>query len=293
MSFSNRPLPAAASLLLAACAHGGLDAADADSGAPVDSSVAVDASPAVDADASASVDSGVLRDADACAPQPVPPWDGVSAVYAVGSTATILSADRYWTVDLTAGTWGAHGHLETVWAAIPTVDGSRPWDAPGIATAYPYETTLTVLSADRYWVYDFGAAAWQAEGHVETLWAGAPTVDGLEPWKGAGVTASWISGTTQTIVSADRFWTLDRKSGVWGATGHLETLWANAPAVDGLRPWDGSGVRTGYVSGSALIVVSGDRYWTEDISSATWTASGHLEQVWAMAPTLDPCGVDP
>ena len=285
------------------CAYAPLDAGDVDSGVPVqipmaDSGHGGDATssppPPFDA-ATADVSDASTTGPDACVGQALRPWDdvGVTSIYVINGTATVFSGDRYWTLNMSSGVWGAAGHLETVWANAPTVDGLLPWDMPGLSTAYPDGTRITAISADRYWVYDFSSAAWTGTGHIETLWAGAPTVDGLEPWNGVGARGSWIYDSIQTIVSADRYWTLDTTRGTWGSGGHLETLWAGAPSVDGLEPWGGPGVRTSYVNGNTLVAVSGDRFWSLDLSTNAWGQTGHVEEVWSTVPTVDSCNKVP
>jgi len=142
------------------------------------------------------------------------------------------------------------------------------------------------VSGDRYWAFDLIAGTWGAHGHVETLWATAPLVDGRRPWDAPGVDTSWVYGATQTIISGDLYWTVDAVSGAWGASGKVEALWSNAPSNEGALPWNAPGVQTAYPYQNGLTVISGDHDWVLDVPSNGWTA-GKLETSWASAPTID------
>ncbi|MGH7330271.1 MAG: hypothetical protein ACREJX_18145, partial [Polyangiaceae bacterium] len=109
-------------------------------------------------------------------------------------------------------------------------DLAQPWQGSGVGTAWMDQSVLTLVSGDRYWTYDYGNATWGVTGHVETLWAGAPAVDDLMPWQDVGVHAAYVVGTTLTLISADRYWTLDTGTHAWGTTGHIVTMWSSAPA---------------------------------------------------------------
>lgn len=164
---------------------------------------------------------------------------------------------------------------------------AEPWTGNGASASFVDQDTLTVINADRYWVFDYTTSSWSANGHLEMKWATAPLVDGLAPWQDVGVRAAYVSGTTQTIISGDRMWTLDIVSGTWGATNHLETAWSSAPANGGFKPWDAPGVQAAYANQNDVTVISADRYWVLDVSSSTWTSSGTLETVWTGAPMVD------
>ena len=164
------------------------------------------------------------------------PWQdvGVHAAYVVGTTLTIISGDRYWTVDTGTHAWGTTGHIATLWSSAPSNGGFLPWNAPGVQTAFPYQSGLTIVSSDRYWILDLTSGTW-SDGALESSWSGAPKVDSDSPWEPSGVSASWVYQSTQTILSADRYWISNVTNGTWTDTGHLETVWSTAPAVDGCK----------------------------------------------------------
>ena len=164
------------------------------------------------------------------------PWQdvGVHATYVVGTTLTIISGDRYWTVDTGTHIWGTTGHIATLWSSAPSNGGFLPWNAPDVQTAYPYQSGLTIISADRYWIQNLTNGTWTT-GALESSWAGAPKVDSDLPWESSGVSASWVYGTTQTILSGDRYWIANVTNGTWTDTGHLETVWSTVPPVDGCK----------------------------------------------------------
>jgi hypothetical protein len=179
----------------------------------------------------------------------------------------------------------ADGGISEAGVDCKTVLG-EPWSGTGATASFVDQDTLTVINGDRYWVFDYTTATWSTNGHVELKWAAAPAIDGLLPWQGVGVRAAYVNGTTQTIISGDRMWTVDLTSGTWGAPNHLETAWSSAPANGGFKPWDSPGVQTAYVNQTDITVISADRYWVLDTSSSTWT-SGTLETTWAGAPMVD------
>ncbi len=239
-------------------------------------------------DAGSIIDAGT-EDA-ACATALEQPWSGsgINASYVVQDSVTIINVDRYWVFDYTSGAWSAHGHLEDLWAAAPTIDGFLPWQGVGVNAAYLYGTTQTIISGDRMWTVDASTGVWGATTHLETAWAAAPSNGGFKPWDPPGVLSAYVYQTGITVISADRYWVLDVPSSTW-TSGALETVWSGAPMVDSKQPWQGTGVSASWIYGGLQTILSADRYWISNVTSGAWTDTGHLETVWAASPSVDDC----
>lgn len=235
------------------------------------------------------------------------PWEGLYGVtggYSHNGVLTVYSQDKFWIWSPGAG-WVNKGFLGEVWRDAPLVDlnapgntdarlRKRPQDYPGVTAAFfkDHANDLHVVSRNRYWRYDFGANRWVGAGFVRDLFPGAPAVGGQLPWDGPGVTGSWNWNNVVTLISKDRYYMYDLNQRRWIGSGFLSAAWAGAPSVDGVKPWQGSGVTGSYIfrwsaTNVTLTIISVDKYWVYDLIQNRWAGSGLLSQAWANAPGID------
>lgn len=193
-----------------------------------------------------------------------------------------------------AGTSGSAGSGSGGSPCVP----SKPFEQAGVTAAYegPSGAPLTIVSVDKYWLYDW-ASGWTTSGLLAALpaWSAAPLVGGLRPYEGAGVTAAYNdpSLTQLAIVSKDKYWIFDRSSNSWTGSGLLQDAWSAAPDVNGLKPYQGDGVTAAYnnAASTVLTVISKDKYWIYTWATASWSGGGLLSSAWSAAPTV--AGVKP
>jgi hypothetical protein len=114
-----------------------------------------------------------------------------------------------------------------------------------------------------------------------------------KPWEGPGVTGVVpIGGTSGLVISGDRYFIAelslqgdasDANLGritSWHETGLLRELWAGAPRVVGVLPWDDPGVTAAYVDKASgdQIIISRFRRWVYD--GTQWPAAGNIIDDW-------------
>jgi hypothetical protein len=163
--------------------------------------------------------------------------EGVTAAYndpSFGQFA-IISKDKYWIFDRTSNSWTSSGLLQDAWAAAPEVNGLKPFQGDGVTAAYnnPGGSTLTIISRDKYWLYTWGTSTWSAGGLLSNAWSAAPSVAGVKPFEGDGVTAAYNdpSVSTLSIISRDKYWQYTWATSSWTGSGSLADAWATAPTV--------------------------------------------------------------
>ncbi len=89
------------------------------------------------------------------------------------------------------------------------------------------------------------------------------------------------------LISTD--WGSSNAKAVWANPGSLSDEWSDAPAVDGVHPYDNPTAITYYRTDSndweKLLIVVDDKYWSWDFIKGTWS-SGYLSVVWSGAPAV-------
>jgi hypothetical protein len=200
------------------------------------------------------------------------------------------------------------------------IDELASWEGPGVTAAWnnPNRTVLTVVSKNRYWKYNWLTGTWIGSGYFDqstytteasggTTWsntpwdnansaslARVPTVDGLKPWEGAGITAAINPPNSQYLVlfSGNREWVYNFAPNAgfssWAWAGHVGdntyylanvTPWfPYAAAVGGKLPGSGGGITGTRLSGDGkqvtLYNASANAYWTWSYASVAFATSG-------------------
>ena len=230
------------------------------------------------------------------------PRDGPSFVttHPTGANFLIGTSTRAWVNPVATtqlGRWQLSGHTVLAnaapWRNAAAVGGQRPWQGPGVTAAWREDATVVLVSQNRFWRFRRSASgAWTVTGGWLANWlSSARSVNGRRPWQGAGVTAAWTRttqrGTSLTLVSGALFWEFARQNGTWlrRREGQLASApgWTGAPAVAGLRPWQGGGVSSAWYDPHRKVVgiVNQRRYWIlyaagEDPRRWRWVATGNL-----------------
>ena len=214
------------------------------------------------------------------------------------SLLTIVSRDKLWNYQWSTGTWHSWGNIKDIppFPSAPAVNGGKPWEGPGITAAWHTNdnSILTIISKDRYWNLQWSTSSWIGSGLVQNLppfssmTVATHGVDGLLPWQGAGITASWHTqdGSVLSIVSEYRFWNLNWTSGTSAVfqAGSNKRLWEVPPFVtsrpccesipgifydspiDFSRLWEGAGVTAAWHTpdNAILTLVSENKLWNMD-----------------------------
>jgi hypothetical protein len=212
-----------------------------------------------------------------------------------GSLLTIVSRDKLWNYQWSTGTWHSAGNIKDIppFFNAPLVNARKPWEGPGITAAWHTQdnSILTIISKDLYWNLQWSTSGWISSGLVQNLppfssmTAATHGVDGLLPWQGAGITASWHSqnGSVLSIVSEYRFWNLNWTSGTSAVfqAGSNKRLWEvpffagsdqkcckNIPGIVGStidfsQLWEGAGVTAAWhtFNNATLTLVSENKLW--------------------------------
>jgi hypothetical protein len=263
--------------------------------------------------------SGVLppdETVDGCAPRTLDKAPGVTGMVPTGKGAGevyLLSGDRYFTAVLNTvdggvnqgvpQTWGESGHIKTLWADNPPIDGINVWSEEGITATYqPKEfQAYFVINRAKRWGLTPGGWVVATDGKPNTVaddWIvngnGPPAIDGVAPWQGPGVTAVYYNptNTTMYVHSGAKLWVRNvtgNDPATWSwlryeadagpeagtrVTGNLADIpmWQSAPVVGGQRPWEGKGVTAAWYIGPRLFVFNVDKYWIWE--GSRWEKSG-------------------
>ena len=205
----------------------------------------------------------------------------------------LLVAGAYYWRSTSPTIWQERGHLSAILDALPVVDGRRVWDGSGV-TAIAWRGYATHLySRDLHWRLD-SVGATSESGHASVfLPPSPPTVSGLLPWEGEGITGVDLHDTQRiTFFSGPRFYRYtDSTSPRWTESGTVDVLWPALPPVEGAYPWDPPGVTGYHDDGATRTILSGDRYWVVDhVSGDALEASGLASEHWADVPAIEvPC----
>jgi hypothetical protein len=192
----------------------------------------------------------------------------------------------------------------------------KPWEGPGVTAVLPIGgNNGLVVSGDRYFKAEVDVSGsdasdptlgaittWHESGLLKDLWAGAPSVIGVEPWDDPGVTAAYIDKASgdQIIISRFRRWVYDGTQ--WPAVGNITDDWiigdaGPIPLEGGPAPWEGAGVTAGYFTpnGSLFYAISKNTGWVRRTSDPdprnwTWTPDGGFlladSKEWSSAPAI-------
>lgn len=166
------------------------------------------------------------------------PWNypGVTAIFYFRNDTDVhyASRNKYWVFSWVSGQWGA-GWLRDLLPNAPVIDGRGPFDGPGLTGSYRVGNVLRLISADRLWRYDVTTNQWVNWGYLRDIWASIPTIDGVHPWDGAGVTCAYYypPKNETTIISRDKYWVFDYGQNNWTSWGYLADRWADMPGIDG------------------------------------------------------------
>ncbi len=252
---------------------------------------------------------------DACAPRR--PWEGpgVTGVVPNGaSSALVVSGDRYFIADLDTTSldasdpqlgrvtsWHDSGNLARLFAGAPRFIGLEPWDDPGVTAIWIDKASGAQVVVSRFLRWAHQGDQWPAAGNITDDWiqndAGPEPLDGAVPWEGPGVTAGYFTpnGAEFHAVSKDKIWIrktsdTDPRNWTWVPDGGAFPLadrapFSTAPAVGGVRPFDGKGVTAAYFVGAKFFLISVDKMWIYD--GAAWSGSGLVKDMpgWSAAPT--------
>ncbi len=234
----------------------------------------------------------------------------------------IISRDKYWELNQPAGNvWTVASPVASVapftnFPDAARINGLAPWESGGITAAWftPSESNryLRIIGGgNRFYRYDYQTATWWTGGNpwniATNTWSQAPTVNGLKPWDGGGITAAWVAPDNyMRVISKDRFYRQNLTTGLWDtastALGVLplgNATWSAAPLVDGLKPWQGAGITAAWVKdGHILQLKNKDRYWEWDLTAAgglEWGIHGNYRDgdnanVWKKAPFIEIAG---
>jgi len=231
--------------------------------------------------------SACLGENDCCAVNPagIEPWAGgyitAARENSQGGNFQAFGRDRVFAMgscNNNPGSWDGTSNegLAEPWADSPVQSGRQVFEGPGVTASASIGGNLFFFSKDLYFVFDTNAGAWVASGDLNIAWAALADVEGVNVLE-RGVTAAWRAPDGRlVVVSGDRFWVFN-VNGTDPAGWELSEsnllvnngLWAKAPAVDGLKPWEGVGVTATWYSPSRrqLGVISEDRFWVFDISA--------------------------
>lgn len=203
----------------------------------------------------------------------------------------------------------------TVGGGTTTITPTPRLSRSGITGAWMDDTFLFgVVSKDRYWNLNRAVGTstydqWTGSGKFADLapthvWKQMQKIDNKYAWEfPEGITAAWVNHNEMFgLISKDKFWNLDRRTGSptrnqWSSFGKFADLpatniWKQAPRVGGLYPWEGDGITGGWYSNDLLGVVSRDKYWTLNVRTNVWIASGYArdlaaDHIWKQMPKQD------
>jgi hypothetical protein len=162
--------------------------------------------------------------------------------------------------------------------------GQKPYEGPGITAGWQSpDKVLHIISKDKYWALNQGGAqsVWTKASHIKNIapFSTAPAVNGLRPWEGEGITATWtVPGEGHRylrIMSKNRFYRYDYQTGAWynGPIPFTDptNYWSKAPAVNGLRPWEGEGITAVWAAPDGFLrVVSRNRFYRYNPRTSRW-----------------------
>jgi hypothetical protein len=159
---------------------------------------------------------------------------------------------------------------------------------------------LHIISKDKYWELDqkSSPAVWTRAAHIANVapFNSAPAVNGLHPWEGEGITATWTMPSENhrylRIVSKNRFYRYDYQTGAWynGPNPFTDpkNYWLKAPPINGLRPWEGEGITAAWVQSDNLLrIVSRNRFYRYNFAARRWDfarAFPFANNLWNQAP---------
>ena len=162
--------------------------------------------------------------------------------------------------------------------------GQKPFEGPGITAGWQsQDKVLHIISKDKYWELDqkTSPGVWTKATHIANVapFASAPAVNGLRPWEGEGITATWTVPSENhrylRIISKNRFYRYDYQTNAWYAGPNPfndpTNYWVKAPAINGLKPTDGAGITAVWVQSDNLLrVVSQNRFYRYSFAARRW-----------------------
>jgi hypothetical protein len=162
--------------------------------------------------------------------------------------------------------------------------GQKPYEGPGITAGWhSADKVLHIISKDKYWELNQSGASslWTMATDIYNVapFASAPAVNGLRPWEGDGITATWTVPSENhrylRIISKNRFYRYDYQTGAWynGPNPFTDPMnyWSKAPAINGLRPWEGEGITAVWAApDNYLRIVSKNRLYRFNYAKQQW-----------------------
>jgi hypothetical protein len=162
--------------------------------------------------------------------------------------------------------------------------GQKPFEGPGITAGWQsQDKVLHIISKDKYWELDQKTppGVWTKATHIANVapFASAPAVNGLRPWEGEGITATWTVPSENhrylRIISKNRFYRYDYQTSTWYTGPNPFTdptnYWIKAPAINRLKPTDAEGITAVWVQSDNLLrVVSKNRLYRYNFAARRW-----------------------
>jgi hypothetical protein len=123
---------------------------------------------------------------------------------------------------------------------------------------------------------------------------------GRKPFEGPGITGAWQRADKKLhIVSKDKYWVLDQSTPrpVWTTATDIANVapFNTAPAVNGLRPWEGEGITAVWTVAREnhryLRVISRNRFYRYDYQAGAWYSGPNPftdpKNYWSKAPAIN------
>jgi hypothetical protein len=186
----------------------------------------------------------------------------------------------------------------------PLKVGTKPFEGNGITGRFEKSGLLNIISKDKIWQLQRSNNTWLKATYMkdDPFWESAPVINGLKPYEGEGVTAAWYTASDNSlrVISKNRFYRYNFTNNQWDFAQALPFLslpnnpWNQAPAINGLKPWDAEGVTAAWVDNeNNLRVVSKNRLWRLNQTSGQWDFAQALpfatlpSNPWHNAPVAD------
>ncbi|MBD3363309.1 hypothetical protein GF362_06325 [Candidatus Dojkabacteria bacterium] len=201
----------------------------------------------------------------------------LSAAWTINGKTGLIYQNKYQILDLSNNTLYENGNI------LDLIESNINLNIDDINSIYKYgftgslvnseQDSVMLISRNKYWIFNATLTQLISWGNLadHRYWQKAPSVSGIKPWEGEGVTAAWTArnGDYMYIVNKNKYWIQDLSSHQWIESGEFEEdkIWQSISEVDGVFPWEGNGITSGWTSTTGdIYITNGLYYWILDIS---------------------------